>query len=183
MCVPPDSPSLYQGGIDGGSDRSWDTRSFSNSTKTDPGQAVICGGDKWHPRETYPVTAVVFVDFCKQSAVHTTQLGENPPGVESFRRWLVVDSGESAVGQVHDAGYHPEIIFEVSIQPVERLCALFYRHEHTRNAENIIETARAGEAGATCLHTRHWRLKAAADTPARRRLPNYRQQNDRQIRP
>ena len=99
--------SAVQGGIDGGSDRSWDTRSFSNSTKTDPGQAVTCGGDKWHPRETYPVTAVVFVDFCKQSAVHTTQLGENPRGVESFRRWLVVDSGGSAVGQVHDAGYHP----------------------------------------------------------------------------
>ena len=80
MCVPPDSPSLHQGGIDGGSDRSWETRNFSNLTKEileDPGRAFrACGGDTWHPREAYPVTSVVFVDFCERSAVHTIQLGE-----------------------------------------------------------------------------------------------------------
>ena len=52
MCVPPDSPGLHQGGVDGGSDRSWDTEGVSHIPK-DPLSAsdidILNGFRKTHP--------------------------------------------------------------------------------------------------------------------------------------
>ena len=52
MCVPPDSPGLHQGGVDGGSSRSWDTEGVSHIPK-DPLSAsdidILNGFRKTHP--------------------------------------------------------------------------------------------------------------------------------------
>ena len=118
----------------------------------------------------------VLVDFGERNAIHTVQLGEELQLRD--RRLRRVCGGT----RIHDPEQHLGKSLETAIRFTKPFCTFVYRHEHARNAENVIRTVRSE---TEVEREQLVRIDGVGEDGSRHleAIPSHGQQNDGHVRP